>query len=137
MSTLCDANEVYRYIGGVLGAAMVDPDLGPQFAASGVVLKLNYKNPEAVIVVDFPSGKLFTGDDCAGVTPDIEMFMAVDVAHKFWLGRLNASAALAKGQARAKGSVPKLLKLVGLCKQLFPRYEQGIRDAGRDDLLTV
>jgi hypothetical protein len=46
------------------------------------------------------------------------------VAHRFWLGKVNIAAALAKGDMRAKGPIPKVLKLVPLAKQLFPRYQE-------------
>jgi hypothetical protein len=50
--------------------------------------------------------------------------MKADVAHRFWLGKVNIAAALAKGEMRAKGPIPKILKMVPLAKQVFPRYTE-------------
>jgi hypothetical protein len=61
--------------------------------------------------------------------------MSTDLAHSYWLGRVNAATALAKGQARAKGSIPKILKLAALAKPLFPRYEASLRAAGLDSMV--
>jgi hypothetical protein len=61
--------------------------------------------------------------------------MKADVAHRFWLGKVNISLALAKGEMRAKGPVPKILKLVPLAKSLFPRYQDSLVKAGRSDLV--
>jgi hypothetical protein len=45
--------------------------------------------------------------------------------------------ALAKGEMRAKGPIPKILKLVPLAKSLFPRYREMLEMAGRSDLLAA
>ncbi len=50
---------------------------------------------------------------------------------------MNLPVATAKGQVRAKGPVPKILKLAPASKQLFPRYEQMLTDDGRTDPLTA
>jgi hypothetical protein len=98
------------------------------------VLKLNYTEPTAVMTVDMPNQKVVYGPD--GPKPSVEMFMKTDVAHGFWLGNVNVSMALAKGQMRAKGPIPKILKLVPIAKKLFPRYRELLEKAGRQDLLN-
>ena len=35
---------------------------------------------------------------------------------------------------RAKGPVPKILKLVPLAKSLFPKYKEALIKAGRSDI---
>jgi len=54
-----------------------------------------------------------------------------DVARQFWLGQVNITTAMAKGQVKAKGPVPKILKLVPLTKILFPRYRESLVRSGR------
>jgi len=123
MAYFKDREEVYQYIGAIFEQALSDPVLGPKFAASGVVLKLVYTDPDSTLVVDMPGGK--------------EMFMKADVAHRFWLGKVNIGMALAKGDMRAKGPVPKILKLVPLASSLYPRYRQMLVDDGRQDLASA
>ena len=65
------------------------------------------------------------------------MSMEADTAHRFWLGKVNVTVALARGQMKAKGPVAKILKLVPLVKPVFPRYRQQLADAGRQDLAEV
>jgi hypothetical protein len=65
------------------------------------------------------------------------MSMDADTAHRFWLGKVNVTVALARGQMKAKGPVAKILKLVPLVKPVFPRYRQMLVDAGRQDLLEA
>ena len=59
------------------------------------------------------------------------MTMDADTAHRFWLGKVNVTVALARGQMKAKGPVAKILKLVPLVKPVFPRYRQMLEEAGR------
>jgi len=93
--------------------------------------------PEDVALV-MRGGKVLYGDDARnGPKPVVEMFMKADVGHRFWLGKVNISLALAKGEMRAKGPVPKILKLVPLAKGLFPRYREKLEREGRTDMLEV
>lgn len=132
-----DADELYEYIGGIFEEAVSDPDLGSRFAASGVILKLNCTEPTATLVVDMPSAKVLRGEEGEGLKPTIQLSMKGDVAHRFWLGEVNISRALARGEMRAKGPVPKILKLVPLAKEVFPRYRARLESAGRTDLLST
>jgi hypothetical protein len=136
MSYFQEPKDVQHFIGGIFTECVDDVELGPKFAATGVIMKLNFTDPDASIVVDFVEGKVFTESDGAPV-PNIEMFMTSDVGHEYWLGKVNVSVALAKGTMRAKGPVPKILKIVPLTKHVFPRYEKMIVEAGRPELLGV
>ena len=69
--------------------------------------------------------------------PEIVMTMEADTAHKFWLGKVNVTVALARGQMKAKGPVAKILKLVPLVKPVFPRYRAMLEEADRKDLLEA
>ena len=65
------------------------------------------------------------------------MSMEADTAHRFWLGQVNVTVALARGQMKAKGPVAKILKLVPLVKPVFPRYKAQLeaRALGPDRVL--
>jgi putative sterol carrier protein len=69
--------------------------------------------------------------------PEVVMTMDADTAHRFWLGKVNVTVALARGQMKAKGPVAKILKLVPLTKPIFPRYHKQLEDQGRQDLLEA
>jgi putative sterol carrier protein len=121
MPVFKDAADVNAHIGEIFREAVSDPELGPKFAESGVVLKIHYTEPTCTMTADFANSKVYFDDDSAP-TPNVEMFMKADVAHRFWLGKVNIAAALAKGEMRAKGPIPKILKMVPLAKTVFPRY---------------
>ena len=134
MSYFSESADVEDFIGGIFTECVHEPGLQDKFAETGVILRLNFTDPQATVLVDFPDNKVYTGDG-AGPEPNIEMFMTSDVGHEYWLGKVNVSVALAKGQMRAKGPVPKILKLVPLTKHVFPRYVEMIRASGRTELL--
>ena len=69
--------------------------------------------------------------------PEVVMTMEADTAHRFWLGKVNVTVALARGQMKAKGPVAKILKLVPLTKPIFPRYRALLEQDGREDLLEA
>lgn len=135
MSSFKNADDLYQYIGGVFERGMSDPELGPKFESSGVILQIHYTDPDAVLTVDMPGGKVHHGQ--TDVQPNVQMFMSADNGNKFWLGKLNLATAMAKGQVRAKGPVPKVLKLVPIAKKLFPVYEEMLRADNRTDLLNA
>jgi hypothetical protein len=138
MAVFKDESEVYNYIGGIFEEALADPEVGQKFAASGVILMVKYSDPDSTLTVDMPGRKVFYGEDARnGPKPVIEMSMKADTAHRFWLGNVNITAAMAKGQVKAKGPIPKILKLVPLTKILFPRYRDSLVRSGRTDLVEA
>ena len=130
-----DADEVYEFIGRLFQDLTDDPELGPKFRKADTVVQYQYRNPESQITVKMRDGQ--DGQVDLGQTdlePEVVMTMEADTAHKFWLGKVNVTVALARGQIKAKGPVAKILKLVPLTKPVFPRYRQMREDAGRRDL---
>ena len=135
MAVFADADEIHKFVGGIFEEAFADPEVADEFARSGVVLALHCTEPAADITVDMPNKTVTYGG--GGAKPTVEMFMKADVAHRFWLGKVNVSVALARGQMRAKGAIPKILKLVPIAKKLFPRYVELLQRAGRTDLVEA
>ena len=130
-----DADEVYQFIGRLFQDLTDDEELGPKFRKAATVVQYQYRNPESQITVkmrDGEDGRVDLGE--SDLEPEVVMSMEADTAHKFWLGKVNVTVALARGQMKAKRPVAKILKLVPLTKPVFPRYRQMLQDAGRKDL---
>lgn len=136
MGVFKDDQDVYKYVGGVFEHGVADPVTGPKFVESGVVLRVHYTDPESTVTVDMPNSKVYNGKD-VGPDPNVELFMTADYGNKFWLGQANLTIGLAKGDVRAKGPVPKILKLIPAAKSLFGPYREMLQKDGRDDLLNV
>lgn len=128
--------EVYEYLGGVFRRGMEDAALVEKLRPSGVVLRITYSEPSAVITVDMPGAQLFEGTG-EGPEPNVELFMTADTGNRFWLGKVVLPVALAKGQVRAKGPVSKLLKVLPLAKGMFGPYRDHLETSGRKDLLDA
>jgi putative sterol carrier protein len=131
-----DADEVYSFIGKLFEDLAEDDELAPKFQKANTIVQYQYRNPESVITVKVKEGE--DGQVDLGETdmePEVVMSMEADTAHRFWLGNVNVTVALARGQMKAKGPVAKILKLVPLTKPIFPRYRKLLEDAGRKDLL--
>ena len=130
-----DADEVYQFIGRLFQDLTDDEELGPKFRKANTVVQYQYRNPESQITVKMregEDGRVDLGE--TDLEPEVVMTMEADTAHKCWLGKVNVTVALARGQMKAKGPVAKILKLVPLTRPVFPRYRQMLDDAGRKDL---
>ena len=133
-----DADEVYATLGKLLVDLMADEEASEKFKKANTIVRYEYSDPEAAITVrlqeDQP-GDVDLGE--SAMEPEVTMAMAADTAHRFWLGRVNVTVALARGEIKAKGPVAKILKLVPLAKPVFPRYKAQLEAQGRDDLIEA
>ena len=138
MAYFKSADEVYEFIGRLFEDLARDEELRPRFRQANTVVQYRYTNPESQITV-----KMIEGEDAevdlggTGLEPEVVMTMDADTAHRFWLGKINVTVGLARGQMKAKGPVAKILELVPLVKPVFPRYRQMLEDRGRRDLLEA
>jgi len=133
-----DAQEVYDTIGKLMQDAATDDELAPKFRKANTIVRYEYRDPESAITVRLQEGQ--PGDVDFGASdmePEVTMTMEADTAHRFWLGGVNVTVALARGQIKASGPVSKILKLVPLAKPLFPRYKAQLEAQGRTDLAGV
>jgi hypothetical protein len=129
-----DEAEVYEYLGGIFRLGMDDPELVAKLRPTGIILRITYTEPDAVLTVDMPNTKVYEGTG-AGPEPNVELHMTADTGNRFWLGKVVLPVALAKGQVRAKGPVAKLLKVLPLAKGMFGPYRERLETDGRADLL--
>ncbi len=138
MAYFKDAQEVYDTIGKLFAELAKDEELAPKFRAANTILQYDYREPDSKITLRLQEGE--PGDVDFGETemePEVVMSMEADTAHRFWLGKVNVTVALARGQIKAKGPVAKILKLVPLTKPVFPRYKAQLEADGHEDLVNV
>jgi SCP-2 sterol transfer family len=133
-----DEQEVYDHIGRLFQDLMQDQELLPKFQRANTIVQYVFRDPESRITV-----KMLEGEDPqvdlgpTELDPEVTMSMDADTAHRFWLGKVNVTVALARGQMKAKGPVAKILKLVPMVKPVFPRYRAQLESAGRSDLVQA
>jgi hypothetical protein len=130
--------EVYEHLGRLFEESLADPELGPNFQRADTIVQYRYHEPEATITLDIRAGSE-PRVDCGAteLEPEIVMAMDADTAHGYFVGDVNVTVAIARGQIKLKGPVKKILKLVPIVKQLVPRYCAQLEAAGRADLLPA
>jgi putative sterol carrier protein len=133
-----DAQDVYDTLGKLFQDLAEDDELGPKFRKADTIVRYEFRDPDSEITVrlqpDQP-GDVDLGE--SDMKPDVVMSMEADTAHRFWLGQVNVTVAMARGQIKAKGPVAKILKLVPMTKPVFPRYKAQLEAQGRTDLANV
>jgi putative sterol carrier protein len=133
-----DAQEVYDTIGKLFADVAADDELAAEFRQANTIVQYQHHNPDSTITVRLREDE--PADVDLGETemePEVVMSMEADTAHRFWLGQVNVTVALARGQIKASGPVAKILKLVPLTKPIFPRYKALLEAQGRDDLVQI
>ena len=132
------AQDVYDTIGKLFADLADNEELAPKFRKANTIVQYDYREPESTITVrlkeDEPGAVDFGETE---MEPEVVMSMDADTAHRFWLGQVNVTVALARGQIKAKGPVAKILKLVPLTKPVFPLYKAQLEKSGRSDLANV
>ena len=138
MAYFKDAQEVYDTLGKLFQDLVTDDELAPKFRQANTIVRYEYSEPDSVITVrlqDGQPGEVDLGE--SDMEPEVTMSMEADTAHRFWLGEVNVTVALARGQIKAKGPVAKILKLVPLTKPVFPRYKAQLERQRRTDLIDA
>lgn len=138
MPVFAGEQDVYDKLGRLLEEMVADPILAMQFQRANTVVQYVLQGPAALLTVDLRADRhpaVFLG--ACELEPEVTMRMAADVAHRFFLGHVNVTVALARGEIRARGPVAKILKLVPLVRPFFPRYQALLEAAGRTDLVTA
>lgn len=130
-----DDQEVYAHLGRLFQDLLADDEFARQFRKADTIVQWQYRNPQSVITVkilDAEEPLVSLGE--SELKPEVIMVMDADTAHRFWLGKVNVTVALARGQIKAKGPVAKILRLVPLVKPVVPRYREQLEATGRSDL---
>lgn len=140
MAVFKDADQVYDLLGGLFNDLTQDPVISEKFAASKLVIRFAYEDPDSEIWLDASKGDPKNlGVICGpaeGLEAEVEMSMKADVAHQFWLGNVNLMVALTRRQIVAKGPIPKIMKLLPVIKPAFDIYKKMLTQRGLADMIT-
>ena len=120
--------KMQTVLGGLFEKLLSDPEFGPKFVKSDITIKFIISDPNAELWVtpgDGTTGEVIWGDNDNKAT--VEMTLSGDTCHKFWLKEIAMPIALAKGLIKAKGPMPKILKLLPLLKPAYEAYPDWAR----------
>lgn len=131
MAVFESKEKMQTVLGGLFEKLLSDPEFGPKFVKSDITIKFNISDPNAELWItpgDGTQGEVAWGSD--GRKATVEMTLSGDTCHKFWLKQIAMPIALAKGLIKAKGPMPKILKLLPLLKPAYEAYPDWARSHG-------
>jgi len=129
------SEQLKDVLGGFFLKLFADPVIGPKLRNSKLKLQFNYSDPDLSIAADTTADPIDLRINDATFKPDVQMSMKADVAHRFWHGKVNLVMALTRREMVAKGSIPKILKLLPVIKPAYALYPQYLRDKGLENLI--
>ncbi len=138
MSLFKDSKEVEHVFDTFLKEVIDHPIIGPKLKRSKMIVQFQYTDPDAQITVDFRDpanvGVLWGETPLA---PDVMFRQSSDFSNRFWQGKENVIAAMAKRQVTAKGSIPKALQLIPVIRPSFRIYPQVLQRLGMHHLIIT
>ena len=133
-TTFADTDEAAKYLGSVFRAGFDDPQIRAKLEASDLVLRMELSDPDLRMTVDMHTGDIVVGE--TGLEPNMTLTLSSDTANRFWQGKVGVPLAVARGQIKIDGALPKLLALLPSAKTLNARYIERLEADGRQDLLA-
>lgn len=138
-----DAEQMKRIYTTFIEKLMVHPIIGPKLAKSGMVVRFEYSNPDQSITIDF-KGKVGAKPGHAGgysfndttIAADVTFKQSAEFSNRFWQGKENVIAAMAKRQVTASGSITSALKLIPVIRPSFRIYPEVLKELGLSELLV-
>ncbi len=116
---------MHTVLGGLFEKMVRNPEFGPKFAGSDIIIRFKITDPGGDLWITPGDG--VTGEvawDSTDLKATVEMTLSADTCHKFWLKKISMPIALAKGLIKAKGPMPKILKLLPLLKPAYEAYPE-------------
>jgi hypothetical protein len=133
-----DAEDVYANLGRLFEDIIADDELGSLLRDTDTVVQYRMRRPDSQLTLRaLRDDELRVDFGVTELRPEVVLAMDADTAHRLWLGKVNVTVALARGQISARGPVAKILKLVPLVKPVRSRYEAQLQSSGREDLARV
>jgi hypothetical protein len=130
VTVFADADDVYSHIGRVLQELATDPALVPVIQEADTCVRYELHHPESSITVGSRGGAPVQVDlGASEQAPEVVMSMDADVAHRYFLGEVDITVALARGQILAEGPVSKILAVLPAVEPLLPRYRELVSPA--------
>ncbi|MBF0492857.1 MAG: SCP2 sterol-binding domain-containing protein [Deltaproteobacteria bacterium] len=132
MSYFASSEKLQDILGNFFRLLANDSNIGPKLKASNLIVKFNYTEPALSITINCTKDPVEILFNDTTLKPEVEMTMKADTAHKFWFGKVNLVIALTRREITAKGSIPKVLKLLPVIKPAYALYPKFIqeKDAG-------
>jgi putative sterol carrier protein len=158
MGLFKDAKDLETVFDAFMKEVLVHPLIAPKLARSKMIVQFQYTDPDTQITINFKepqkesqkesqkefqkefqkdsklAGTIIWGAvDCE---PDVIFKQSADFSNRFWQGKENVIAALAKRQVTARGSITKALQLIPVIRPSFRIYPKVLEKLGRSYLIV-
>jgi len=138
MAYFKDADDLYAHLGKLFRDIVADDEIGARFQRADTVVQYRMRNPDTQLTVRvLKDAEREVELGATQIEPEVVMAMDADTAHRYWLGAVNVTLALARGHISARGPVAKILQLVPLAEPVMARYRAQLEADGREDLASV
>ncbi len=137
MSVFTSTDELQQVMEDLWREIKSTPEMAEKLVESRLIVQFRYREPEGLITIDCSDGqemKIFVGK--TELKPLIEMSMKADIAHDFWLGKVNVPMALMMGKIVSKGPTPKALALLPVIKPAYTLYPKVLEIRGKSTQLA-
>lgn len=131
MAYFTSSEELNKVMESLWHKIKAHPEMSKKLIDAKMVVQFKYRDPEGQLTIDTSDGqdmKIIVGK--TDVKPTIEMSMKADVAHEFWLGKVNVATAIMSGKISSKGPTAKALALLPAIKPAYAIYPQVLQEAG-------
>ena len=118
MQVFESTEKMYEVLGSLFKLLMEDPTVSEKYQEDKIIIKFIINEPDGFIWIT--PDEVICGP--ADIKPTIEMTLSGNTCHNFWLKNITMPVALAKGKIKAKGPMPKVLKLIPLLKPAYENY---------------
>ena len=119
--------------------AKKETEVMEKLESSGVVVRFDIEQPEIHVTINFrdpgPGGDLGTLSFDSTVEPELAVWSTSETTNKFWQGKLNATLAMARGQVKIDGPVPKAIGLLSKIKPLYQIFPRVLQEMGLDHMV--
>jgi len=130
MAIFGSTQEMYDHFSPYMEQLVNDPVVGPKFVAANTSFRVNYSDPDGVMVLDATQDPAVNkaGEEAKAHDAEVDLFMSADDGHKFWMGDLNLPLAMARKKVAIQGPVTKLLGMLPAITPAFGKYREYVQD---------
>jgi hypothetical protein len=119
-----------------------NPTVAPKLQASGLVLRMEYYDPEnwgdvePEVTIDCTQTPIKCQIGSCNIVTKVTLRMHSHIAHMFWMQKISMMVAVARRQMVAKGPIAQVMRVLPIIKPSYPIYKEVLRDLGLFELLA-
>jgi hypothetical protein len=121
MPVFKDEEQTYEVFGGLWREVLAESKLSEKIRKKKLTMKFITKNPDGCMWICHD--RVLTGPE-ADQAAVITMELPADMAHQFWLDKLNLGTALSSNEVKVRGPLPKLMGLLPMLKFVYKKYPE-------------